>query len=410
MANNAEKLRTKLHRELPFAHPIKEHPIDKCEEFVKKLYIDMLCVIAQYENSDTEFSLNFVQRIMAGAEMKEPVTEHVKNAMEITEERFGEFLRQCRENKLENIFVVDAMLIACADGKPNSKQGAMLAELTAALGFKKKQVEILSSLAAVILEQNSDKYFEVYKTIPKNDVYTVITNVVCYITEFVSGVLIDCSELLLVYSKNKTKLNDLSLDLLISESPFEELFAEIAGEKYSAVISEDYPIRHHQKVVFENLIINERIRIEYGDSVTFKNCEMYSADVFNYRYLNIVDCIFDGKNDSTNFYHISNNTRITITSSIFKNYSSWKKRMGRRLFLVEDDFYEFAEPCSVSIKNCRFENIESSEYTNAFSVHNSGVSIEDSIFIKCTGKFLFTDWEKLKNNTFTNCCPLTGLY
>ena len=408
MANNAEKLRTKLHRELPLAHPIKEHPIDKCEEFVKKLYIDMLCVIAQYENSDTEFALNFVQRIMAGADMKEPVTDHVKNAMEITEERFGEFLRQCRENKLENIFVVDAMLISCADGKPNVKQVAMLAELTAALGFKKKQVEILSSLTAVILEQNSNEYFKIYRTIPKNDVFSFIMSAICYIKEFVSGILIDCGELVYVYSKEKTDLKKL---LETMPSVFQEEDASYWGIYHCKILN-------RKKAVFENLIINQQIQLESGNSVTFKNCEMYSAKVINYRFLEITECVFDGRNDSTNFYFISEGIKISITNSIFRNYLSEKGRIGCRLICKEDNIYRCGyvttnsarvENCSVIVNQCSFENIDSDKvFSNAFSSHNRNVSVKNSNFLNCTSKFLFSEWETLQNNTYTNCCDISG--
>lgn len=202
MSNNAEKLRTKLHRELPFAHPIKEHPIAACEEFVKKLYIDMLCVIAQYENSDTEFALNFVQRIMAGANMKEPVTEHVKNALEITEERFGEFLRQCRENKLENIFVVDAMLISCADGRPSVKQVEFITEISEVLLLNKNHVEFLGNLASVILEQDSEKTNSLLKKV-RNAKELNVDTFLCYLKEYLVGVIVDSDELLYLYSPVK---------------------------------------------------------------------------------------------------------------------------------------------------------------------------------------------------------------
>ena len=46
----------------PENHPIKEHPVTKQEEYVRDLYLEMLCVMAQYESSNAMTAGNTTRR------------------------------------------------------------------------------------------------------------------------------------------------------------------------------------------------------------------------------------------------------------------------------------------------------------------------------------------------------------
>ena len=54
------KIQAFLTKKQPLNHPIKEHPLEGKEEYVQTLYLDLLCVIAQYENSGADAAVNFV--------------------------------------------------------------------------------------------------------------------------------------------------------------------------------------------------------------------------------------------------------------------------------------------------------------------------------------------------------------
>jgi len=406
MSNNkqVEKLRAKLYRELPKAHPLKEHLIDDKEEYVKNLYIDMLCVIAQYDNEDSQFALNFIRRIMAGAEMNEPVTDHVKNAMEITEERFDEFLRQCKEQKLENIFVVDALIISCANGKPNKKQVEFISEISEALKMKKKTVEILGRLAVAILEQNSDKYHEVYDTIPKNNIYKLVMAIACYLKEFAQGILADCDDLYWVYYPQKT----------------EYTFPERQSE---------WKCENRKTVIFENLVISgESIFVYCADTVTLTNCELAYARIINVREFNINNCEFDGLDSRYKFYIVSDGTIVNINNSIFKNYtfeiinddygsgalgSARKARKKAEADfgnykLIGDIIHGYYSSIKVNVSFCKFINIHSSWKGDYLFSRGSNTSVENSEFINCDELPLFDSNCKLANNTYTSCSEVIG--
>ncbi len=384
-----EKLRAKLYRELPKAHPLKEHLIDERDEYVKNLYIDMLCVIAQYDNEDSQFALNFIRRIMAGAEMNEPITEHIKNAMEITEERFGEFLRQCKEQELENIFVVDALIISCADGKPNQKQVEFISEISEALKMKKKTVEILGGLAAAILEQDSDKYHEVYDPIPKDDKNGLAGNIVCYLKEFAQGVLADSDDLYWVYYPQKT---------------------EYTFQEQDSMYFEERGINNRKTIIFENLIMkNQSIMVNDASSVILINCELGGIDAYSVRELTINGCEFDGNHNSANFYIISDETTVNINNSVFKNYSYDSRSYVYNNRLIYNGSNGGSKSVSVHVSSCRFINITT---TSSYILFSSSpyTFVENSDFLNCSGKALFRNECKLTNNTYSNCCQVQSAY
>ena len=180
-----ELIRTSFLKNLAAVHPLKEHPIDKCEEYVQKLYIDALTVISQYENPNAEDTNRFIQRIMAGAGLKEPFTEHLKNALEITPERYGEFLKQCTENKLTDIFLIDSIIIGCAGGEPNKKQVDFIAETADMLSVNKRRFKWLVGLAKSILLQSNEEYKTASDAIPHDEKNEIIPQIVCYLKEFV---------------------------------------------------------------------------------------------------------------------------------------------------------------------------------------------------------------------------------
>ena len=291
-----EAIRTNMEKERPKNHPIKEHPLSECDEYIRKLYIDALCVIAQYETEDAEKSLNFVRRVHAGAGLINDFTEHIKNAMEITVERFEEFIAQCRENKLENIFFVDGLIAACANGSPNSKQVDFLSEIADALRISKKNVDHLSELAASILEQSAEKYHAACDKIEKENRWALVKNVVCYVKEFVSGVIIDCDEILWIYSKEMTELK--YFDIQRDEN------GEIGTVNfYNNWSNHKEVIIENQKILWYNITYRTFMGTATGTpSSVVENCEAFSLkkcycetpfSFTNVWDVNISNCKFD---------------------------------------------------------------------------------------------------------------------
>ncbi len=424
-----ETIRTNMEKERPKNHPIKEHPLSECDEYVRKLYIDALCVIAQYEIEDAEKSLNFVRRVHAGAGLTNDFTDHIKNAMEITVERFEEFISQCKENKLENIFFVDGLIAACAEGTPNSKQVDFISEIADALRISKKNVNHLSELAVSILEQSADKYHAACDKIEAENRWALVRNIVCYVKEFVSGVIIDCDEILWIYSKEKAELKYFDIER-------DEDGKVVNVNFYNEWSNHKEVIIENQKILWYNITYRTYIGTSTGTpSSVVENCEAFSlkncycetpfyfTDVLD---VDISNCKFDfsyrGRNASLqSVFSLKGVVNFKFSESSISNLWIDKYSGYYAVFRICSD------DLSLSLSNSHFANIHKLDDYNGFiicSERSNGqysikhykakfINIEDCSFHSCSGDRI--EYSKMidselsfqqKNNTIQNCCKL----
>ncbi len=380
-----ELIRTSFLKNLASVHPLKEHPIDNCEEYVQKLYIDALTVTAQYENKNAEAANKFIQRIMAGAGLKEPFTEHLKNAFEITPERYGEFLKQCAENKLTDIFLIDSMIVACAAGEPNKKQVDFVAETADMLAVRKNRFEWLTGIAKCILMQSSEEYKAVCEKIPHDEKNEILPQIVCYLKEFVSGVLLDTDDFYWVYSREKTEFKQEYMedhDYIFSHGIY-----DMYGE--NCIVAHD-----KKKIIFENIITDHSISLSSCNHVEFKNCELVFVGHDNVGEAHYDSCIFDGKTSLCDIFDYSD-TKINVlfTNCKFANYKAG-----------EWDNYKLNEAkptVSITADNCKFANI--SRYGNRLLLLCNGKHVvKNCEFINCGSKSTLWDSSCVteENNTF----------
>ncbi len=265
MNKNVGKIRSFFKKTQGERHPITGHPIAKCEEYVRGLYFDMLCVVAQYENDDIENQNVFIQRIMSACEESMPFTEHVKRSMEINEEKVSEFILQCKNNDLQDIFMVDALIIACANGTPNKQQVDFLAELADAFGMNKENTVFIAKLALSIIEQSLTILKNTLDECTHNDKWKYVSGFSCYIKEFVEGIPIDSYEKFVAIYAPKSN------------------FGTYSKGRYSYEDSDE--------IIIENQYIdNATIEFNNVEKIILKNCyfegsnitEFEEDDSFNY--------------------------------------------------------------------------------------------------------------------------------
>lgn len=389
MANgNIKKIRNELKNRIGTAHPICGHPLEKCDDYVKRLYIDILCAVAQYENKSADKIMVFVQRIMSGIGLDEPVSDRIKNAMEVDVKKYDEFMRQCTEHKLEIIFMTDSLIVACADGEPNRKQIELLTETAEVLKLTKVQVEAIANVVKAILMQDNDEYARVCADIKDDIKYDILVNASCYTKEFVSGVLVDCKELLWVYDNKETNFELLAID---SKS-------FVCNGKSRTEYSYDA-----NSVIIEGLNTslsrNEELYCSNCKKIQFKNCK------FDYTYLYLSDCeniSFEACDfhSSVNFHSTGS---VEFESCSFYNNGTTQTKVKHTRF-----------------NKCTFNDIKTDEYkgiadnSNIFSIdsHRGTFELEACKFtdIKLSyiihqgedrwGSFVFVS---VKNCIFENC-------
>lgn len=379
-----KQIRTFFKKNQPKNHPILEHPISKCEEYVRGLYFDMLCVMAQYENEDVENQNRFIQRIMAGCEESMPITEHIKRAMEISADKVEEFLKQCKENNLSEIFFVDSLLIACANGAPNKKQVEFLAEIGDVLGFDKGKMQYLTELAVSILEQDSEKYETANAGYEEEDKSKLLEQMLCYFKEFVSGLLIDTPTYKYYYAKKQP-----DTPLFDEETIFYNL----------------------DSVVIENQFMNQRIEFQSVKSVILRNCTIQNLTKhFNFdsvETITIENCHFDNCGQGQScfggalYFEKCTNANINIISSKFVSCKVSSSYDGGVAY-VSCSF-----GVTITFIGCEFDDCKAGYGSILYDCNNFNATVKTSscYFSNCSGDYLFSNYEyQGENNKIIGCC------
>lgn len=380
---------------IPKGLQFTDHPITKVEEYVRRLYIDVLCSVARYAVKDSESRLSFVERIYAASGLSTEFSEHIKNAMSITPEKFDEFFKQCKENDLTVIFVVDCMLIACADGKPNPKQITFVAEISVALGLKKDEVSFFAKIAVAILEQDNDKYFKIIGKIPDKYKFKVVSKIFCYLKRFVSGVIVDSPEMFWFYSK---EVIDYDLD----------------GNFYKK-------LGECENVLIENINICHNCHFRRCKNVIIRNCSSTGILFFsNINNVKIENCEFNGSYPQKyrfNFlFDLEDVDNFSITDCKFEHYILGENNDNNGCGIIR--LSDSDELCTIRISKSSFYDV-SVKYgytiidkyaSDLFWARAKRTLVSDSKFDCCFGYGLFTkyvnvEFEKTK---FNHCCKPIG--
>lgn len=373
-------------------YPITEHPLEKSDSYIKGIYIRMLCAILQYDIQPQEAQVLFVQRLMKGIGMTEPIKEYMKRALEIDENFAEEFIRQLKDNNLKYNFVVDALILVGSLGDFNKNHIEFISELCEMLLLTKKDVNFLVQIALSILEQSTERYSEIYDKM--QDMQT-ISDFKCYYKNFFTGKLRDTNLMLHFYSYEKMQWN---ID------DYKKKAIEFSKE---TVIFENYNIdlskRNFKFTDCKNIKFINCDFIGEGQPINFLNCNE----------INIIDCSFSNFFNRTITLTSCNN--ITIIQSDFKKCSKTDSSHAYGGVI----FYDKLD--SISIKSCKFSNcfIKTTEsryyyargailYVNN-SIKNVNIENNDFDFCECDGrtetKVLFyginNKKEGFKNNTIT---------
>lgn len=383
-------------------HPIKNHPLNECEDYVKELYFDMLCVMAQYENEDIENQNKFIQRIMVGCNATMPISEHIKRAMSLTVENIAEFLKQCRDNELSDIFFMDCLLISCGNGTPNKKQVEFLAEIADVLGFDKNKVKFMSELAVAVLEQD----FEKLKSAVTNydELKGETENTSCYVQPIVDMNVVSTDKKKIFYS---IKLIDKPTFKLLNDLPEGEIFE--FGEdniEYTEFSKLD-------EIIFENQYINTPLKFTSIKSVILKNCKIDNSNGHFYfdsvKNITIEKCVFTGTGIKEIYYsggamYLQNchKTLVSISNSEFNdlNLSEWGNNFGS---IIANEFDRSANKPKLNFINCEFNDC----HARIAISYCCSVYIDGCYFSNCHDTlfgYTDSDYEKGPNeNKFIGC-------
>ncbi len=355
---------------------IRNHPLEEVGDYTMTLYIDMLCTVASYENSNPDAAYKLIANIMLSAGMKHPISEHIKNAMQLTPERFSEFVTECRNNELQYIFLIDSLLIICSNGQPCKKQIEFIAGIAVAFSIKFSCFKYLSEITANIIKQDST-FFSLSSNTGNTDSFNDDTELkakysaMCYVKQFSEGILIN--------SPN-TSEKIYYLSTFTQKSKW---------WGYSSYWNQD-------KIVIENIDISYKdyygngvygdeekmIVVEGASELILRKCNVTYIEPelkegpSKIHILKLENCILDF--DLAPRLHYSScicADKIYVSHCTFKNYISNSSSFIYRFGKI---FHEGKRNCVLNIANCTFENSDLNRFP-------SYAKIKNTKFIHCKG-------------------------
>ena len=175
-----EKMKTEM-------YAISNPETAELDEYIKSLYIKMLCTVVQYENDPSEMQLLYLRRLHKGIQIDNSIEDFMRMALDITEVDVQEFIAIMRDNHTRYYFALEGILLVSM-GKGEHANYEYLGELIELICISKMELEYLSTVARSILEQDPE-YYDKAKSIAPESVegFTVAP----YIANFYAGAIVD---------------------------------------------------------------------------------------------------------------------------------------------------------------------------------------------------------------------------
>lgn len=335
--------------------------LQSLDEYIRLLYIKLLCTTVQYENVPTESQELYLKRVVGGLEVEGSLEEHMRKSLDISETDLKEFLSYMKDSSTRYYFVLDGLILSgmCSVSEENREY---LAQLIEVCNVTKKELQQLCMIAKSVIQQDPALFDEAQKRENENIAYLDFTP---YVQNYYAGAIIDTDE--------------------------EKYYSAPEKEMAEGII---FPERFHalRKVTFNNLKIdlNANIVLESCEEVCFKECDIGGGE-FNIKLLSCGNVRFENCrfSDFSNRVLIEEQTgSVTIRNCSFTDcifiYSSWEHNSSEKGFVI------YAEnPAGNGINNiinCVFKNCggrnEDHSYPVAF-VSNARSSVSGSTFYSC---------------------------
>lgn len=164
-------------------YAIENAALKELEEYVKQLYLTVLCTVVQYHNEQTEEQMLLLRRIICGMGVEDNVTEYMRKALEIDETQMQEFRSMIGDGDTKYYFAIDALLLAVL-GSGERDTYEYLAELLELLDIHKRELECLCTVAKAIVMQDSEIYDEA-KDMMSEQIHALDFS--CYLSCFYEG-------------------------------------------------------------------------------------------------------------------------------------------------------------------------------------------------------------------------------
>ena len=246
------------------------------DEYVKSLYIQVLCTVVQYENEPVDMQILYLKRIVNGIGVEDPVEEYMRKALEISETDIQEFLSHMKEGKARYYFALDAILLVSM-AQTSQPSYEYVAELIELLEIDKQSLSHLAMVAqSVLVQQSAD--FDCAKEHATE--YTAELNFMPYIHNYYVGAIVDTPIEKYYASPDIVLENEIELP-----TSYEERL--VTFENLVITVSQDWHFNGCEKVRFKNCrLVGNKGNLQF-DSVGTIELENSSFTEFDNRVARI---------------------------------------------------------------------------------------------------------------------------
>lgn len=288
--NKIDKIRKYFEGKKAELYPLKNAMLAEKEEYIKSLYLRMLCSLIRYTGEPSAMQILYVRRLMAGINAEAAFEDYMKMALDLNTTDVDEFIAAYKQDTLKHYFCIDAIILLSV-AENAEKNYELLAELVEMLGINREQLKYLAAAAKAIVMQSSELFDEAKKFLP----YSLVNlSLFHYIDGFYTGKIVDSHEKFHVYSSNKAVL-DLT----------------------------NYVSLNAKQMIVENISASLPHNIEFRGcaEVVIRNCKFYDSE-YNFNFINVGKVIIENceisnfSNRVANFQNVNN---IIITDNKFVN-------------------------------------------------------------------------------------------
>ncbi len=347
-------------------YAIKNALLQELEEYVKQLYVTVLCTVVQYHNEQTEGQMLLLKRIVSGIGVDENVTEYMRKALEINETQMQEFRSMIGDGDIKYYFAIDALLlVALGGGEKDTYE--YLAELLELLDISKRDLECLCTVAKAIVMQDGAVYDEA-----KNMMSEQISglDLSAYVCSFYTGIIADSEKLVYYHSADENDSDVIELEDSFSAETV--IFSNLNLDCVS-----DVCFYGCSRVLFFNCAVTG----ESGGSFVFEGCE--SVEIRSCKFSDFNKPVL--REMCVGRVLIENCSFINCVERFSRGYDDWKAQGGVIQFI---DSVDININGLNTIVNCSFNKCGTCNEHNYWSyavISNCNCEVYNCSFRNCWG-------------------------
>lgn len=362
-SKNIENIR-KLMEDMKFENYAVNNPaFADMEEYVKSLYLKILCTLIQYDNVPCDMQIKYLKRIVSGGKVEFPAEEYMRRALEISAADIQEFIGLMKESSVKYYFTLEAIILVSL-GKAQKINYEYMAEIVELIEIGYKELRYVMTVVKSVLQQSSEIYEEA-KGLITDEVKHL--NFSPYIQNFYAGVIIDSETEKYYYSPEKQFLSILGQEMRFKE----------------------------RKVTFDHIKIdiNETWTFDGCEEVVFRNCEV---------------------NGKSGHFHFDSVGKVIMEDSVFRNFNDRVAYIiaANQITINGNEFIECGYTGDGAVRGgvifvCNIDN--GSLFLNNNSLLNCYVKAETNrLYYGVTGVFVGMEdcmcgYFELKGNDFIGC-------